>query len=344
MSAVDYNTDMRYPEFLETIKKKATDQGMRIHSNSLRYTAHPYKGSSYTEKQQVKYPLLKLDCFTKEQPILLLTAGFHGDEIAGPFTMLYKLEEIIEKSKQKNVGLIIFPCINPSGFDIRERYNIASQHLPEAEQKPNNDFMRYVTKNHNIVDDLGDSNVFITWFYSNDKSITGWLPHETIRIHKHLHKFIHKSRIKRIKGHLDLHQDCFMEELERDNPGKMSANNEGTYAYVFDKEKYLYIMQRTESLVPPLREFLIDTGYRQRMTIKENGEKDTETIPDDKKKVYSDKNGFVYRRDATITDLTDRLGAPHTAAVETTCMTPLEKSMQVYMIWITEFMELIQKK
>ena len=135
-----------------------------------------------------------------------------------------------------------------------------------------------------------------------------------------------------------------MEELERDNPGKLPANNEGTYAYVFDKEKYFHIMQRTESLAPPLKEFLIDTGYRQRMTITENGEKDTETIPDDKIKVYSDKNGFIYRRDGTITDLTDQLGALHTAAVETTCATPLEKSMQVYMIWITEFMELIQKK
>ena len=59
-----YNTDMHYPEFLEAIKKKATDQGMRIHLDSLRYSISPPAGSTAQEKQQVRYSLLKLDYFT----------------------------------------------------------------------------------------------------------------------------------------------------------------------------------------------------------------------------------------------------------------------------------------
>src|SRR5580698_9486524 len=67
---------------------------------------------------------------------VLITAGFHGDEKAGPLTLLEHAAEIVGYAAARGVGLLIYPCINPSGFEAHIRYNLSGE-------RPNNDFLRY---------------------------------------------------------------------------------------------------------------------------------------------------------------------------------------------------------
>ena len=68
-------------------------------------------------------------------PLVLITAGFHGDEKAGPLTLLAHTAEIVEYAAARGVGLAIYPCVNPSGFEAHIRYNLSGE-------RPNNDFLR----------------------------------------------------------------------------------------------------------------------------------------------------------------------------------------------------------
>jgi hypothetical protein len=67
---------------------------------------------------------------------VLLTAGFHGDEKAGPLTLLDHTRQIVAYAVERGVGLHMYPCINPSGFEAHTRYNLSGE-------RPNNDFLRY---------------------------------------------------------------------------------------------------------------------------------------------------------------------------------------------------------
>jgi Succinylglutamate desuccinylase / Aspartoacylase family len=81
-----------------------------------------------------RYPLLKAE--TPGSRRLIITAGFHGDETAGPLTLLEHFEEIVAYAKTRDVGLTVYPSLNPSGFEDLTRYN-------RSGEAPNNDFLRY---------------------------------------------------------------------------------------------------------------------------------------------------------------------------------------------------------
>ncbi len=80
------------------------------------------------------YPLLRLT--TPGRRPLVVTAGFHGEEPAGPLTLLEHAPEIVAYAAERDVALWVYPCINPSGFEVGSRYNTSGE-------KPNNDFLRY---------------------------------------------------------------------------------------------------------------------------------------------------------------------------------------------------------
>lgn len=57
-------------------------------------------------------------------PRILIAAGIHGDEPAGPHTILSLLEDFKEKWEElRRFHLEIVPLINPSGFDRRQRHD-----------------------------------------------------------------------------------------------------------------------------------------------------------------------------------------------------------------------------
>lgn len=146
------------------------------------------------------YPLVSLETPGKKR--LLLTAGFHGEEPAGPLTLARHLKKIVAHAEKHGVGLTIFPCINPSGFELGTRYNASGE-------KPNNDFLRYELTPGEWVGELppGHSE-FLRW-----KLYDGG-PKET--------RLVRQEIARRPPPHaaLDLHQDHYC-------PGVF------TYAYVF---------------------------------------------------------------------------------------------------------------
>ncbi|MBU4375683.1 succinylglutamate desuccinylase/aspartoacylase family protein [Patescibacteria group bacterium] len=73
------------------------------------------------EKIKQEYPLYKIVINPKAKISFCIIAGVHGDEIAGPFTVIDMLKK--PKIFDDKIRYDIFPLINPTGFDLRRRYN-----------------------------------------------------------------------------------------------------------------------------------------------------------------------------------------------------------------------------
>jgi hypothetical protein len=100
------------------------------------------------------YPLLKLT--VPGTPELLVTSGFHGEEPAGPLTLLRHMESIVAEARRLGVGLRVHPCVNPSGFERGVRYNASGE-------SPNNDFLRYEIAPGVWMDELAPGDTFHRW-------------------------------------------------------------------------------------------------------------------------------------------------------------------------------------
>jgi hypothetical protein len=62
--------------------------------------------------------------YDKKRPHILIAAGFHGEEKAGPLAIMRWLES---KQIPKNIDISFLPVINPVGFNIGQRYNNKGQ-------------------------------------------------------------------------------------------------------------------------------------------------------------------------------------------------------------------------
>ncbi|GIU49349.1 M14 family metallopeptidase [Shewanella algidipiscicola] len=67
------------------------------------------------------------------QPSLLISAGFHGEEAAGPWGMLHFLNEL-EPELFQRINLSLLPLVNPTGFKRGHRFN-------KLGQNPNRGFL-----------------------------------------------------------------------------------------------------------------------------------------------------------------------------------------------------------
>jgi predicted deacylase len=162
---------------------------------------------------------------------VLVTAGFHGDEKAGPLTLLEHVAEIVRYAAERGVGLAMYPCINPSGFEAHIRYNLSGE-------RPNNDFLRYELSPGVWRGELRDGEKFLRIAPAVDG-----LPKETAALAREL------DRLPLPAASLDLHQDNFIH-------GSLF------YAYVFgDLATYRPLMARAGSLVPVLRSSIVDSGH-----------------------------------------------------------------------------------
>jgi hypothetical protein len=175
------------------------------------------------------YPLLRLD--TPGRPRVLVTAGFHGEEPAGPLALAAHFDRIAARARRLNVGLTVFPCINPSGFEAGTRYNASGE-------KPNNDFLRYETRPGRLEGTLPDAQSFRRW-----RVFRGG-PKETRALRRVL------ERLPTPVAALDLHQDNYM-------------RRRATYAYVFgDAQDYVPLQRRSMKHLPIAREATVDPGLR----------------------------------------------------------------------------------
>jgi len=163
------------------------------------------------------YPLLSLTIAGRHP--MVLTAGFHGEEPAPPLTLLEHLDEIVDHARSLDVGMRIYPCVNPSGFEDRTRYN-------RTGERPNNDFIRYVADDGAILEQVEVGQSFVSW-HLHDVG-----PKETVAMRKEL------ARHPPPNAALDLHQDRYL-----DGPH--------TYAYVFgDRARFDLLVERAARLVP----------------------------------------------------------------------------------------------
>ncbi|MGQ0506997.1 MAG: M14 family zinc carboxypeptidase [Myxococcaceae bacterium] len=175
------------------------------------------------------YPLLRVD--VPGERLLVITAGFHGEEPAGPLTMREHLREVVAYARASNVALRIYPCINPSGFEAGTRYNASGE-------KPNNDFLRYELTDGSLHGELQDGQTFVHYSLYRES------PKETRAILEELEK--HPTPL----GALDIHQDRYI-------PGAW------TYAYVFgDRTPYRKLMKHSAKHAQLAAKKLVDEQRR----------------------------------------------------------------------------------
>jgi predicted deacylase len=173
---------------------------------------------------------------------VLVTAGFHGDEKAGPLTLLEHAAEIVDYAAARGVGLLIYPCVNPSGFEAHVRYNLSGE-------RPNNDFLRYELAPGVWRGELRDGERF-----SQIVPAVEGLPKETAALAREL------DRAPLPAAALDLHQDNFIH-------GSLF------YAYVFGElATYRPLMARAGSLVPVLRSSIVDSGHEPGSDVRADAE------------------------------------------------------------------------
>lgn len=165
---------MKYVDYVQQFREAA--QGLTV----TEYGAVEELGRTW--------PLLKLQ--TEGKGRLTITAGFHGEEPAGPLTCLHRLGDIVAHAKARNVALTIYPCINPSGFEGGHRYNASGE-------QPNNDFLRYETA-EGVKGELAPGEAFTRWWLYDGG------PKETraVRADIDQHPAPHTA--------IDLHQDAWV--------------------------------------------------------------------------------------------------------------------------------------
>ena len=250
--------------------------------------------------------------------VFLIRAGIHGEEIAGPLTILNNINKILDIGKKTNIKFIIYPLDNPSGFENGKRYNIDN----DKGEAGNNDYIRYKLKNGKFSDELKNVADYKNWYWSSQK--TKNLPLET----KFSQKLIKKDPLKQVVAFLDLHQDYITQNV----PAL-------AYNYSFgDLKKYKSIIKKVSKIIPIYKNTIIGAGFN--MTLNSKGEA-IQTV--DEYAPKSDENGFVIRHDGSLGDLFYRLGVENSVTVETTGVTTMKKAMEINMIWIKGVFNLIEK-
>lgn len=82
----------------------------------------------FVDNSHQQYPLFLYQSanICSEKPSILVCAGFHGEESAGPWGLIKALTQL-DASVLNKVNLSILPLVNPSGFSIGNRLNMFQQ-------------------------------------------------------------------------------------------------------------------------------------------------------------------------------------------------------------------------
>lgn len=208
-----------------------------------------YKNKNYklikygTVKEDKTYNLYKIIINNNSKKTLLITTGFHGEEFNGPISIAKIFNEITEYSQKKKVNLIIYLCINPSGFEHHSMYNFSNE-------RSNNDFIRY-KKNGKWISFLSTRPK-----PNNFKIIT-----PNAKESKLILKEILKNNLLPI-GFIDVHQDDYLSTGD-------------FYTYISNKRKlYEKIMKKLDKIAFRSRNAIT-------MNYDDNGNEITEIIDKD---------------------------------------------------------------
>lgn len=295
---------MRTDNFYTELKKTLAER------RDIVLTSYPlvYKNGSY------EFLRIAHRDVSPSDKVLLIRAGIHGEEIAGPLSLLKYLPEIIARAHDAGLKLIVYPLGNPSGFDRGTRYNIDN----DKGDAGNGDFMRYELEDGAMVDDLAQTphEKVKRWLWSSDPSLNAHLPLET----RLMQDLLKKDPLKQVVGVLDLHQDYI---TETDKPA--------AYHYSFGNlSAYKTIIKNVEAIVPILRNTPIGAGFGAPL----NADGSISREVPESSLIMSDSDGFIVRHDGSLPDLFYHLGTPYCVTVETTGKTPIKEAIEVNRIWM----------
>lgn len=267
------------------------------------------KGYSLKKYGEVKensgtYSLYKMVINPQYRTTLMITAGFHGDEANGPISLLEIIDKLAAYATKKKVRLVVYPCINPSGFDLRKHYN-------ESNQFWNNDWMRYAVKWRKGVKWVGTLRKFDEAFSATKKVKSP--AKEVCPLQKDIQKYYDYPVPNAV---LDIHQQN----------GNLETGD--IFAYIFERRPiYYHIMKRLEKIAP--------IAKNEKWKDMQSGRKIRYRI---------DEDGFVFVHDGTITDMFYRHGSKFVVTSETKTTMSLEQVCQVNLIWAKALINLISKK
>jgi len=246
--------------------------------------------------------------------IVLIAAGIHGDERCGPYTLQEHFEDIFDHAHSKGVKIIMYPLRNPSGYEKNTRYNCEED--MGSGGIGNNDFLRYISWEGIVSDQVKANQSFHHWEYADDPALGIRLTLED----QLLLNLLRKEPWGQIKEALDLHQDHLTEYLKP-----------GAYHYSLDPstDAYLPILKEISTVVPILTRTPIDGGFL---------EKDSEEL------FFTDDRGFIKRHDGSFDDLCHRLGVPHVVTAETSGEIPLVKADHVNLAWIKGMIDIVNRE
>jgi len=86
----------------------------------LRHYDYQVIGYELFENIQMNFPIYKININSKGKHKICLVAGVHGYEVAGPLSILSLLEKGSFK-EWSDTSFTIFPIINPTSFDLKQR-------------------------------------------------------------------------------------------------------------------------------------------------------------------------------------------------------------------------------
>lgn len=182
-------------------------------AKTLRYELKKY-GAVFEAGR--KYGLYKIVINPRCRRTLLIISGFHGEEFNGPISLLHIFDEAARYARQRGVRLIVYPCVNPSGFDLHKRYNASNE-------TQNNDFLRYQLSDGSWVGTLqkDEEENFVAFKVVDSKA------KEVRRLKRDVLKYSVPA------GALDIHQQ------------KSNLDTGDFYAYIFDRRPiYKKIMNK----------------------------------------------------------------------------------------------------
>ena len=300
MIVIEENT--RYDRHLQLVEFNAELKKLAAARQDIEIKRHRL------EHRTVKYDFFRIASkgIKPNDKIMLIRAGIHGDEVAGPLTIIRYFNRMFDYAHKHGVKLIIYPLGNPAGFDAGQRYN----NDYSDGQRANNDFIIYELDNKTFTDDIGRGRKYKRWYWSSDSRLNHDLPAETAL----MHTLLKRDPLASIVAALDLHQD-------RISP----FNGAAAYHYAFgDLSAYGKIAEKINKTVTVAARKMISAGQASGMRTNEQG--------------------FIVRHDGTLGDLLHRLGVIYAVTAETSGRTPRDKAFQVNWLWIKGLIDLSAKK
>lgn len=284
-------------------------------------TWHTLRYGKHGRRKRYRFLHIASADITRGDMILLITTGMHGDEATGPLFVLRRINRIINAAHKVGVKVIIYPLINPSGFELGTHYNLYGD---AKLQRGNNDFLVYRNHKGDIVYDLGTRDTAELWFLSSDRRLRLRLPPEAKLMH-HLLQNDFWNYHGQIVGALDLHESKDDDDFARKVPA-------GAFHYAFVKGVFRNIVRRVAKAVPVLRHRWISDGF-------ERSSDKSGLI----RVMKSDGDGCIRHYDGSLTEYLWRLNVPYAACVDTTDGLLRRRIMKLYSAWVQGMIELIRK-